>query len=240
SPTTPTTTGTSAGASRPRPSSPRSASPSSTTPTSPTAPAAPPGSTPSPGCPLSPPRGWSAPDEPQTVRHARRPPDRIRLAPPAGAGQREGLPMTEQTPQIPHALHLAMAEWGRHHARPRDIDAETAAIDEHPAQLPQALADLSGPHADPGRRRDDAQPQAECARSMVEHGCQLAGSAMPEQPHTPAPEQPPGVEPIAPDADPLAGQPDATVTDPPDGGGQPEQRDFQSEPRRRRGGRRDQ
>src|SRR5690606_15712556 len=156
SPTTPTMTGTSAGASRPRPSSPRSASPSSTTPISPTAPAAPPGSTPSPGCPSSPPRGWSAPDEPQTVRHARRPPDRIRLAPPAGAGQRRGRPMTE-TPQIPHALHLAMAEWGRHHARLRDIDAETAAIDEQLAQLQQALADLSGRHADLGRQRHDAQ-----------------------------------------------------------------------------------
>lgn len=158
--------------------------------------------------------------------------------------------MTE-TPQIPHALHLAMAEWGRHHARLRDIDAETAAIDEQLAQLQQALADLSGRHADLGRQRHDAQQQAEFARSMVEHGCQLAGIAMPEQPHIPAPEQPPapapmppplppGVEPIAPDADPLAGQSGATVTDPPDGGGQPEQGDFQSEPRRRRGGRRDQ
>lgn len=164
----------------------------------------------------------------------------------------------QTTPQIPESLHAAMAEWGRHHAALGQIDAESARVDAQLSELQKAAAELGQRHRDLGMQRHAVEGEASLARSMVEHGCQLAGLPMPEQPPAmqppaaeaprldPAPVayegpppgeptgffQPAGVEMLA-----AVGQPavDAseTVTDPPpDGGGQPEQPqgDFRPEP----------
>lgn len=146
--------------------------------------------------------------------------------------------MTTETPapQIPQALHMAMGEWGRRAAHLQQIDAEAGRLDRQITDMQRQLNELGQRYTELGRHRHDAEREESIARAMVEHGFQLAGLPMPEQP--PAPPAPQGLAAL--------GQPavDAgeTVTDPPDGGGQPEQPqgDFQPAedgPRRRRGGR---
>lgn len=86
------------------------------------------------------------------------------------------------TPQIPQSLHAAMADWGRHTGRLGAIDAEAARLDGVVTDLQRQLTEATGRLADLGRQRHAVEGDAAFARSMVEHGCQLAGIAMPEQP----------------------------------------------------------
>ncbi|WP_433225468.1 hypothetical protein [Actinomadura formosensis] len=89
-------------------------------------------------------------------------------------------------PQAPESLRAAMAEWGRHHGGITAIDAELTRLDGVMADLQRQLADATTRHAELGRHRHEAEREAAFARSMVEHGCQLAGIAMPEQPPAPS------------------------------------------------------
>lgn len=176
--------------------------------------------------------------------------------------------MTE-TPhtQIPQALHAAMSEWGRHAARLREIDEKAAQIDAELTELQRRAAELGTRHRELGVQRHQVKADADFARSMVEHGCQLAGLPVPEQPPlppaplashmpvqqaAPEPQLPAGVESLTPGSDVLGSPAGATIADPPDGGDAPEQppggfqpqpeaqpeAEPEAEPRRRRGGRR--
>lgn len=161
--------------------------------------------------------------------------------------------MTTETPapQIPQAVHAAMAEWGRHHAYVTRIDAESERLDAQITGMQQQLAELTQRHADLGRQRHDAEREEGIARSMAARGCELAGIEMPAEPPTiPAPPAlPANVVPgealvngaaypaTSQGADALhaLGQGVAghavteTVTDPPDGGGTATP-DFQPDP----------
>lgn len=86
------------------------------------------------------------------------------------------------TPQIPQAVHAAMAEWGRHHAYVQRIDAEAERLDAQITDLQRALTELGQRHADLGRQRKAAADEAEIARGMVAYGCQSAGIEMPPVP----------------------------------------------------------
>lgn len=148
------------------------------------------------------------------------------------------------TQQIPESLQAAMAEWHRHESRIQQIDSDLRQLDVRIGEYTRTLAELREAHAALGRDRTAVESESAFARDMVEHGCGRLGIDVPSAPVTPpqpAPlppaELPQGVEPIPAGGDPLT-PPEQTVTDPPDGGGRPEQ-GFQSaaEPRRRRGGR---
>lgn len=96
-------------------------------------------------------------------------------------------------PQIPQAVHAAMAEWGRHHAYVTRIDAESERLDAQITGMQQQLAELTQRHADLGRQRHDAEREEGIARSMAARGCELAGIEMPAEPPTiPAPPAVPG------------------------------------------------
>lgn len=165
---------------------------------------------------------------------------------------------TQNPPQIPESLQAAMAEWHRHESRIQQIDSDLRQLDVRIGEYTRTLNELREAHAALGRDRTAVESESAFARDMVEHGCQRLGIDVPSAPVTPqqpppapvapiqpAPPQPAelpaGVEPIPAGGDPLTPPTEQTVTDPPDGGGQPEPgfqpAPEQPEPRRRRGGR---